>query len=121
VAQLARSRLSDELPEGLISSHFAVLNHLIRVGDGRTPMELSRSFQVAKTTMTHTLKGLEKHDLITIKNCTDDGRSKRVWITDASCKLRQQTISKVGQELTDLLQDIPEHFVFCSMHAHWNI
>jgi hypothetical protein len=36
--------------------HFSVLNHLMRVEDGRTPLELARAFQVPKTTLS-TLAG----------------------------------------------------------------
>ena len=46
--------------------------------------------------------------LITIKPCPDDGRSKRVWITDAGRNLREQTIVDVGPELVNLLADISE-------------
>ena len=121
VAQLARSQLSDQLPEGLISSHFGILNHLIRVADGRMPIDLANAFQVAKTTMTHTLRGLEAHKLITRKPCPDDGRCKRVWITDAGCKLREQTIANVGPELADLLADIPEQQIQSMIETLTNI
>jgi DNA-binding MarR family transcriptional regulator len=108
VAQLSRTQLTDKMPVGLMSSHFGILNHLIRVADGPTPMALANAFQVPKTTMTHTLKGLETHQLITIKPCQDDGRSKRVWITDSGQKLRDQTIASLGPELASLLHLIPD-------------
>lgn len=70
------------LPEGLISPHFTVLNHLIRVSDGPTPIMLARAFQVPTTTMTHTVSRLVKHRLVEMRPNPKDGRSKRVWITD---------------------------------------
>ena len=91
-----------------MSSHFCVLNHLIRIGDGPTPMKLASAFQVPKTTMTHTLKGLVANQLVDIKPCSEDGRSKRVWITDAGHQLRQQTIANMGPELAGLLNNIPD-------------
>jgi DNA-binding MarR family transcriptional regulator len=108
VAQLARTQLTDKMPVGLMSSHFGILNHLIRVADGPTPMALANAFQIPKTTMTHTLKGLKTHRLISIKPCQDDGRSKRVWITDSGQRLRDQTIASLGPELASLLHLIPE-------------
>ena len=60
ISQLSRTMMDMRLPEGVNTSHFSVLNHLIRVQDGRTPLALARAFQVPKTTMTHTLAGLEK-------------------------------------------------------------
>ena len=83
LAQLSRAVFEARLPGGMLVSHFAVLNHLIRVEDGRTPRELARAFQVPKTTMTHTLAGLESAGYVRMKPNAEDGRSKRVWITPA--------------------------------------
>jgi len=57
--QAIRNRLGKVLPKGMELSHFSVLNHLVRVQDGQTPLVLARTFQVPKTSMTHTLAGLE--------------------------------------------------------------
>mgnify|MGYP001827498986 CR=1 FL=1 len=46
--QISNAFLEARLPEGLIAPHFTVLNHLIRVSDGRTPLEMARAFQVPK-------------------------------------------------------------------------
>ena len=46
INQLGRSFLEERLPRGVLTTHFSVLGHLIRVKDGRTPMELARAFQV---------------------------------------------------------------------------
>ncbi|MEL6433580.1 MAG: MarR family transcriptional regulator, partial [Pseudomonadota bacterium] len=59
IAQLARSAFEERLPDGMIPPHFSVLNHLIRVKDGQTPLAMARAFKVPKTTLTHTLAGLE--------------------------------------------------------------
>ena len=64
IEQLIRALLEAKLPKGFLISHFSVLNHLIRVKDGQTPLVISRAFQVPKTTMTHTLSILERHALI---------------------------------------------------------
>ena len=64
IEQLSRAILEARLPHGLIAPHFTVLNHLTRVGDGRTPIQMARAFQVPKTSMTHTIKGLEGHALV---------------------------------------------------------
>ena len=82
IEQLSRAQLEARLPDGMIAPHFAVLNHLTRVRDGQTPLALARAFQVPKTTMTHTLKGLEQHRLVEMRPNPEDGRSKRVWLTD---------------------------------------
>jgi hypothetical protein len=55
IEQLSRARFEARLPQGVTGPHFSVLNHLMRVADGRTPLELARAFQVPKTTLSHTL------------------------------------------------------------------
>ena len=94
------------MPDGLIAPHFGVLNHLIRVEDGRTPLDLARAFQVPKTSMTHTVSGLSARGLVEIRPNPDDGRSKRVWITPAGRALRDGTIAALEPETDKLMQVI---------------
>ncbi len=99
IEQLSRAFLEAQLPDGIIAPHFSVLNHLIRVRDGQTPLVLARAFQVPKTTMTHTLGGLQKHGLVDIRPNPKDARSKCVWITDAGRTLREETIVALAPDL----------------------
>lgn len=108
ISQLSRALLDARLPDGIIGSHFGVLNHLIRVKDGRTPLELTNSFQVPKTTMTHTISGLEKHKLVLIKPHPEDGRSKQVWLTEKGRDLRNGTIASMSPQLVELLSPLPQ-------------
>ncbi|GGX51494.1 MarR family transcriptional regulator [Tateyamaria omphalii] len=105
IEQLSRAILEARLPDGLIAPHFGVLNHLTRVSDGRTPMEMARAFQVPKTTMTHTLKGLEQHGLVKTRPNPDDGRSKRVWLTDKGRDVRAETIAGLGPDFAKLAEE----------------
>lgn len=111
ISQLSRAQLDATLPDGLIEPHFGVLNHLIRVKDGRTPLELARAFQVAKTTMTHTLAGLEKHGLVEMRPNPDDKRSKQVWLLPAGRKLRDDTIVALAPRFGGLAEAIPQEHV----------
>ncbi|MGJ8617337.1 MAG: MarR family winged helix-turn-helix transcriptional regulator [Sulfitobacter sp.] len=104
IEQLSRTLLEARLPAGLIAPHFSVLNHLINRGDGAVPIDMARAFQVPKTSMTHTLKGLVAHGLIELRANPDDGRSKRVWLTDAGCKLRDDTIQALSAEFSALAE-----------------
>lgn len=103
IEQLSRAILETHLPKGLIAPHFSVLNHLIRVADGRTPVELARSFQVPKTSMTHTISGLEANGLVVVRPNPNDGRSKCIWITETGRALRNDVISALTPEFDDLL------------------
>lgn len=107
IEQLSRALFEARLPEGFLVSHFAVLNGLIRVRDGRTPLELARAYQVPKTTMTHTLAGLEKHGLVTFRPNPRDGRSKCVWITPAGRKFRDDAIAGMAPEMARMAAEFP--------------
>lgn len=102
IEQLSRASLEMRLPKGLIAPHFTVLNHLVRLGDGRAPIDIARAFQVPKTTLTHTLKGLEAHHLIEMRPNPDDGRSKLVFLTDAGRALRARTVAAMAPEFERL-------------------
>ena len=99
ISQLSGRMLEAALPTGFLVSHFAVLNHLVRRGDGSTPLALARAFQVPKTTMTHTLSGLEKAKLIRFAPHPDDGRSKCVMLTDKGRRFRGVAIERLKPEL----------------------
>lgn len=103
IEQLSRARLEARLPDGLIAPHFTVLNHLVRVGNGTTPLRMSRAFQVPKTSLTHTLKGLETRALIEMRANPEDGRSKTVWITDAGRALRESIIQRLAPDFLAVL------------------
>lgn len=102
IAQLSRTLLEQKLPKGLLAPHFHVLNHLTRVQDGQTPQKLAEAFQVPKTSMTHTLAGLERAGLVAVRPNPADGRSKQVWLTDAGSRLREETIAALAPDFADL-------------------
>jgi DNA-binding MarR family transcriptional regulator len=95
INQIGTAFLEARLPSGLLVSHFGVVSHLIRVHDGATPLELARAFQVPKTTMTHTLAGLEKHGLVEMRPNPTDKRSKQVWLTREGKTFRDDALSKL--------------------------
>jgi DNA-binding MarR family transcriptional regulator len=107
LSQLSRALFEARLPPGFTLSQFTVLNHLIRVSDGRTPLELARAFQVPKTSMTHSLAVLDRHGLIEMRPNARDGRSKRVWITDKGRAFRQAAISDLGPDIGALAAAFP--------------
>jgi len=96
INQLSTAVLESRLPEGLLAPHFSVLNHLVRVEDGRTPLEMAKAFQVPKTTMTHQVSVLERRGLVSQAPNPDDGRSKRVWLTDEGRSLRESIVHGFG-------------------------
>lgn len=107
IEQLSRALFEARLPDGFLVSHFSVLNHLIRVRDGQTPLVLARAFQVPKTTMTHTLSILEKHRLIELRPNPKDGRSKCVWLTEAGREFRNNAIASMGPDMLGFAERFP--------------
>ena len=107
IDQLSCAAFEARLPDGFLVSHFSVLNHLIRVQDGRTPLELAQAFQVPKTTMTHTLGGLAKAELIEMRPNPTDGRSKRVWLTEKGQAFRDDAIASLAPDFEAVARDFP--------------
>ncbi|MEL7298836.1 MAG: MarR family transcriptional regulator [Pseudomonadota bacterium] len=103
INQLSRAFFEARLPKGMLLPHFSVLNHLTRVGDGRTPIEIARAFQVPKNSMTHTLGGLETRGLIETRPHPKDGRSKTVWLTEAGREFRAEAMARVTRDMTPIL------------------
>jgi len=106
IDQLSRARFEARLPQGVTVSHFSVLNHLIRVQDGRTPLELARAFQVPKTTLSHWLAGLEARGFVSFRPNSGDRRSKQVWLTEAGRAFRDMAIAEIGPDLGEMKEII---------------
>lgn len=104
VNQLATSMLAQALPDGMHPSHFAILNHLYRVGNGSSPVRIAAAMQVTKNTMTHSLKVLEGRGLVEVRPDPEDGRAKRVFLTEAGRTFRVgaigRTAARFGQVVT---------------------
>jgi DNA-binding MarR family transcriptional regulator len=107
LAQLSRALFEARLPPGFNLPQFAVLNHLIRVKDGQTPLALARAFQVPKTSMTHSLAVLERHGLIEMRPNAKDGRSKCVFLTEAGRGFRQTAIESLMPDMAAITAAYP--------------
>jgi DNA-binding MarR family transcriptional regulator len=107
LAQLSRALFEARLPPGFTLPQFSVLNHLVRVKDGRTPLELARAFQVPKTSMTHSLAVLERHGLVETRPNARDGRSKCVFLTEAGRSFRQAAVASLAPDMTAIAAAFP--------------
>lgn len=103
LSQLSTALLAKCLPDGMHPSHFSILNHLSRLGDGRTPVRIANAMQVTKNTMTHSLKVLEGRGFVEVRPNPDDGRGKLVFLTPAGRAFRDRAIVDVLREFDDLL------------------
>ncbi len=103
IAQLSNALLAACLPDGVHPSHFAILNHLTRMGDGKSPIRIAAAMQVTKNTMTHSLKVLEGRGFIEVQPDPVDRRAKRVLLTDAGRAFRQEAIGAVSAMFAGLI------------------
>lgn len=107
IEQLSRTLFEARLPSGFVLAQFSVLNHLVRVKDGQTPIALARAFQVPKTSMTHSLAVLERAGLIEFRANPQDRRSKRVHITDEGRAFREAAIAGLAPDIARIAAVIP--------------
>ena len=96
ITQLAVTRFNRALPAGLRIMQFSVLNHLIRLGDGKSPLALANAFQVTKPAMTHTLTPLAQKKMIEIIPNPRDGRGKLVYLTNSGKENRNLAIMELA-------------------------
>ncbi len=102
IQQLAATAFNRRLPDGLHVSHFAVINHLCRLGDGKTPVEIARAFQTTKANMTNTLSKLAERGLVVFAAHPTDGRSKTVQLTEAGRAFRDRAVEPLYPMLDGL-------------------
>ncbi|MBO6553878.1 MAG: MarR family transcriptional regulator [Roseitalea sp.] len=105
IGQLGTARFQKVLPDGMHPSHFGVLNHMVRLGDAKTPAQLASAFQVTRATMSHTLALLEKRGLIRLAANERDARSKLVYLTDEGRAFRNAAIGAVEAMVGDVFDD----------------
>ena len=106
IEQLVRTRLERDLPDGLKSSQFTLLNHLVRLGGDWSPGRLARAFQVTKGAMTNTVRRLEERGLVSVTADPRDGRGKLVSLTEAGRDMRQECFACVEPLLVELSREL---------------
>jgi len=103
INQLSTAMLAKSLPDGVHPSHFAILNHLTRMGDGKTPVRIASAMQVTKNTMTHSLRVLQDRGYIEVQPDPKDGRGKRVYLTETGRAFREEAIALVRKEFRHVI------------------
>jgi len=116
INQLSTARFAKALAPDLNPSEFGVLNHFVRLGDGKSPSHLARAFQVTKPSMTAILGKLQKKGYVEVVGSAEDRRRKIVTITDAGRNARDRGLKAMaplaeilrnGQDLSELQKILP--------------
>ncbi len=102
ISQLSRNLFEQVLPDKITVPHFSVLNHFVRIGDGKTPLQLAKAFQVPKASMTNTLNGLAQHGFIESRPNPKDGRGKLIFITEQGRRFREEAIQLLAPHVKAL-------------------
>lgn len=107
IEHLSRTAGERVMPRGLSMAGFAVLNHMVRLGEApRPPARIAAALQVTKGAMTGTLRRLEQEGLVIIAPDPGDGRAKLVSVTDRGRQARRSAIEALGPQFAFLLTRI---------------
>lgn len=106
ISQLATSELKHLIGPELGTSEFSLLNHLVRLGDGKSPTHLARAFQITKASMTAILAKLVAKGCVRIEGVPEDGRQKRVFITPAGRKLHEKAVGATLPAARQILDSV---------------
>jgi DNA-binding MarR family transcriptional regulator len=106
IQQLAAAQLMRLIGADMGVSEFSVLNHFVRLGDGKTPSMLARAFQLTKPSMTAILGKLEAKGYVRIEAVKEDRRSKHVYITAAGRKARDRAVAATAPMAAEILKGV---------------
>ena len=102
IEQLARTRFERVMPHGLSVAQFSLLNHFVRLPGERSLVALARAFQVSKPAMGKLVRRLGEQGLLAVRDDPDDGRGKRVGLTDAGRRARHDAVAALAPEVARL-------------------
>ena len=106
IDQLARTKLTKALPDGMELSHFAVLNHFAHLGGEKTPAQLARMLHVTKAAMTNTMTRLSDAGYIHIRPDWDDARKKYLSISPAGQAARDQAVQAIEPIFITIIETV---------------
>ena len=99
-----RASVSEHLLPGMTYTHFEVLSHFTRYGDGATPAELAQAMMMTKGAITAVLQRMEGLELVAVLADAADRRKKRVRLTRKGAQA-YQTILKAMKPKTEALRE----------------
>ncbi len=108
ISQLASAEMLRVLERGMGISEFSVLNHFVRLGDGRTPSWLAKAFQMTRASMTAIVAKLEAKGYVTVETVPEDRRQKTVSITKAGRAAHARAVEAIRPASERIVADFGE-------------
>ena len=99
IDSLTTTELARHIAPDLNPSEFGVLNHLARVGDGKTPSWLAKAFQMTRPSMTSIVSKLSTKGFVRVETGEQDRREKFVFITPEGRDVRLKGLSSLQPRL----------------------
>ena len=97
-----REQIAECLPEELSVPQYELMRLLDMRGDGLTPAEIAQSLHTPKSGVTATLQRLEASGFIRVDPCPEDGRRKRVWITEQGREIYVNAVAAIRPKMEKL-------------------
>lgn len=97
-----REQIAESLPEGLSVPQYEMMRLFDFKGDGMTPAEIAQTLHMPKSGVTAILQRLEAGGYVRVEPCPDDGRRKRVWLTDAGREIYVTTVAAIRPKMEKL-------------------
>lgn len=107
IAHFVSNEFQTLLPKTLTEAQFGILNHLLRLESEETITELANAFQVTQPTMSSTVKRLVQNGFGEFVADENDARIKRVRVTKAGRRIRNDTIAALKPHFESFEADCP--------------
>ncbi len=105
INSLTTTDLARHIAPELNPSEFGVLNHFVRLGDGKTPSWLARAFQMTRPSMTAIVGKLRAKGFVRVEAGETDRREKFVYITEAGRAARSRALASLRPALEKIVDD----------------
>jgi len=97
-----RTIISRCLPLGVSYPQFAVMNLLMRRGEGQAPAMIAQALQMTPGAITNTLQRMEATGLAEVAPDPADGRKKRVSLTASGRQAYQRAMASLKPRMASL-------------------
>lgn len=104
ISQTMTLRAERQLPDGLTIPQFELIDLLKARASPVLPMEAAITMNLTRGAVSNLIKQLEKKNLLEVMANPDDGRSKRITLSDQGQKSHRDCMIALSEVTTNILQ-----------------